>query len=251
MSQCKSCENNREFAFISVITQIDKVYLLVLAVFTAIALLDRAQFFSLAALTLSNLAHTSIYMLFAVLLLAGVKATGAEAMVVRIFKGRENKMIILAALIGGLAPFCSCEVIPFIAGLLALGTPLAPIMAFWLASPLIDPPTLLITAAALGWKFAISKAVIAVAIGLMGGFVVKLLTKAGYLNKPLKTTRESNNQEYCSLESCSSNPCCDTGSRSINQIVVWKFWKEPSRLKTFFTEFSSNPSFAIRTICWS
>jgi hypothetical protein len=92
-----------------------------------------------------------------------------------VFRGREIRMIILAALVGGLAPFCSCEVIPFIAGLLALGTPLAPIMAFWLSSPLIDPPTLLITAGALGWKFAVSKALFAVGIGMFGGFAVKLI----------------------------------------------------------------------------
>ncbi len=39
-------------------------------------------------------------------------------------------MIVLAALFGGLAPFCSCQVIPFVAGLLALGTPLPAVMAF-------------------------------------------------------------------------------------------------------------------------
>ena len=40
-----------------------------------------------------------------------------------------DPLIILAALMGGLSPFCSCAVIPFIAGLLALGTPIAPVMA--------------------------------------------------------------------------------------------------------------------------
>ena len=57
----------------------------------------------------------------AVLLIAYLKATGAETLVAEAFKGREVRMIILAALVGGLAPFCSCEVIPFIAGLLADG----------------------------------------------------------------------------------------------------------------------------------
>ena len=37
-------------------------------------------------------------------------------------------------------------------------------MAFWLSSPLIDPPTLFITAAALGWPFAIGKAMAAVGL---------------------------------------------------------------------------------------
>ena len=46
-------------------------------------------------------------MAVAVLLLAGVKATGAEVMVAGIFKGREHRMILLATLVGGLAPYCS------------------------------------------------------------------------------------------------------------------------------------------------
>ena len=246
MSQCESATNNRESRLVSIITQIDKVYILVLAVFTTIALLDRPQFFPLAVLTLSNLAHTSMYILFALLLLAGIKATGAEAMVAEIFDGRENRMIILAALVGGLAPFCSCEVIPFIAGLLALGTPLAPIMAFWLSSPLIDPPSLMITAGVLGWKFAVSKAVIAVAIGLMGGFTVKFLTMAGYLTKPLKSTREVDTQGGCSLDSYNPSPCCDERGESSYQAPVWKFWKEPKRIKTFIAEFNSNGLFLLK-----
>jgi len=79
------------------------------------------------------------FIAFAVLLVALLKATGAEAIVARAFQGRERRMILLAALVGGLAPFCSCQVIPFIAGLLALGAPISAVMAFWLSSPLMDP----------------------------------------------------------------------------------------------------------------
>ncbi len=42
-------------------------------------------------------------------------------MIAAAFEGREIKMIVMTALMGGLAPFCSCEVIPFIAALLPLG----------------------------------------------------------------------------------------------------------------------------------
>ncbi len=43
-------------------------------------------------------------------------------------------------------------------------------MAFWLASPLIDPPTFVITVSELGLPFALSRAAFAVALGLLGGF---------------------------------------------------------------------------------
>jgi len=114
------------------------------------------------------------YIAFAVFLIAGLKAAGAEAVIADAFKGREVRMIVLAALFGGLAPFCSCEVIPFIAG-----------------SPLIDPPTLLITAAALGWPFAIGKAVAAVALGLFGGFMVKAMLRTNWFSEPLKVYTKS------------------------------------------------------------
>lgn len=88
-------------------------------------------------------------------------------------------MIVLAALVGGLAAFCSCQVIPFIAGLLALGVPISAVMAFWLCSPLGDPASLLVTPGALGWDFAIGKTVAAVFLGLFGGFGIRLALQAG------------------------------------------------------------------------
>ena len=206
MTNCEYTVKKEESRIPVFFTKFDKVYLLIVLIFGLLSIFDMPQVIPLGQLTLSNLGHTAPYMLFAVLLIAGLKATGAEVLVAQAFKGRENRMIILAALIGGLAPFCSCEVIPFIAGLLALGTPLAPIMAFWLSSPLIDPPTLLITAGVLGWKFALSKAVIAVALGLMGGFIVKFFQAMGYFENPLKPRQSPLNLN--NFESQNSN--CDS-----------------------------------------
>ncbi len=200
----------------------------------------------MATLTLTNLAHVSIYMGIAISLIAAIKATGAEAMVANIFKGRENRMIILAAIVGGLAPFCSCEVIPFIAGLLALGTPLAPIMAFWLSSPLIDPPTLLITAGALGWKFAMSKAVFAVGLGFAGGFTVKYLSAAGHLHNPLKSRSKNTGKSCCSIHPEIPIPCCTETVMGPTDKPVWKFWREQPRRKTFKHEFKSNTLFLFK-----
>jgi len=246
MLQSESVKTNRITLTLETLRNIDRVYVLVLVIFMAIALLDGEQLFPLATLTLSNLGHTSIYMAIAVLLLAGIKATGAEAMVASIFKGRENRMIFLAALVGGLAPFCSCEVIPFIAGLLALGTPLPPIMAFWLSSPLIDPPTLLITAGALGWKFAVSKAIFAVAIGIFGGYGVKFIMALGHWGNPRRTPNISINQTCCSQEPCSPDSCSDEGGTNNHPAPVWRFWKEKARLNHFFEEFKSNGLFLLK-----
>ena len=193
---------------------------------------DQPNLLPILELALRSFVGTLPYIFFAVLLLAYLKASGAEAMVANAFKGRESRMIILAALFGGLAPFCSCEVIPFIAGLLALGAPLSAVMAFWLSSPLIDPPTLLITAGALGWEFAIGKAVIAVAIGLAGGFVIKAFLQLGYFTDPLKTRQSASG--------------CGCGPDPFSGKPKWKFWMESDRISVFKSEFFENALFLIK-----
>ncbi|MEO1639187.1 MAG: permease [Pseudomonadota bacterium] len=196
-----------------------------------IALIDPAQLTAIVQFAISALLNTLPYIAFAVVLIAGLKAAGAEAAIAKAFQGRENRMIVLAALFGGLAPFCSCEVIPFIAGLLALGAPLSAVMAFWLSSPLIDPPTLLITAAALGWPFAIGKAVAAVLLGLAGGFVVKALAGSAYFANPLKAQQTKG---------------CGCGPNPFDGKPVWAFWGEAQRRAVFGREFTANAFFLIK-----
>ena len=115
MANCDCTIENESPLIPPFFSRIDKIYLLIILIFGLLSMIDTDQLVPLAKMTLLNLAHTAPYMLFAVLLIAGLKATGAETLVAHAFKGRENRMIVLAALIGGLAPFCSCEVIPFIA----------------------------------------------------------------------------------------------------------------------------------------
>ncbi len=196
-----------------------------------VALVDTANALPVVSFAGRAFLGTLPYIAFAVFLIAALKAAGAEAVIAEAFKGRETRMIVLAALFGGLAPFCSCEVIPFIAGLLALGAPLSAVMAFWLSSPLIDPPTLLITAAALGWPFAIGKAVAAVFLGLFGGFVIKAMVQAGWLGAVLKVY----NTKGCG---CGPNP--------FNGKPVWNFWTEAPRRAAFGREFLDNSLFLIK-----
>ena len=96
----------------------------------AVAFLDPPQFWPSVSFTASAIAHTAPFILFAVMAVAYLKATGAETLLAKAFEGRETRMILFAALLGGLSPFCSCEVIPFIAALLAVGAPLSAVMAF-------------------------------------------------------------------------------------------------------------------------
>ena len=157
-------------------------------------------------------------MAVAILLIAGLKASGAEGIVGAAFQGNETRMILFAAAIGGLAPFCSCEVIPFIAALLAAGTPLSAVMAFWLASPLMDPPAFAITTGALGIEFAIGKTIAAVGIGVFGGFAIRAVVVSGWIAEPLKQQASRG---------------CGCGPNPLDGRPVWKFWHEAPRRQVF------------------
>ncbi len=197
-----------------------------------VLLFDPARTMEVVVFALKAFGGTLPYVAFAVALIAWLKAAGAEGSIARAFEGRERQAIVLAALFGGLAPFCSCEVIPFVAGLLAVGAPLSAIMAFWLSSPLIDPPTVLITAGALGWSFAIGKAVFAVALGLFGGTAIALLTRAGYLGSPARPGPVTSG---CG---CGTSP--ETGR------PVWRVWQDKARSSRFVQELKANAVFLMK-----
>ena len=198
--------------------RIDRVWLLVGLIPLMVLALDPDGARDVVSIATGAFAGTMPYMAIAILLIALLKATGAEGVVATAFQGRETRMIVMAALVGGLAPFCSCEVIPFIAALLAAGTPLSAVMAFWLASPLMDPPSFAITAGALGTEFAIGKAVAAVGVGLAGGFVMKGLVSSGVFAEPLKIQKKSS--------------CCGSGAAMMGR-PVWRFWQQPARRTVF------------------
>ncbi len=202
--------------------KLDGAVLAIIAIPLALALLDPVALAPTLTAALGSITHTGVFIIFAVLAVAYLKATGAENLLARAFEGRELRMIVLAALLGGLSPFCSCEVIPFIAALLAVGAPLSAVMAFWLASPLMDPAMFLITAGTLGLPFALGKTVAAVGLGLFGGMVVRGFGNSVLFADPLKVAP---------VKSCGCSSSCSDAPLSGK--VVWRFWGEAKRRATF------------------
>jgi hypothetical protein len=167
------------------------------------------------------------FLLIAVAFAAYSKATGADALIARAFTGREVQMVMVAALFGALSPFCSCGVIPIIAALLTMGVPLSAVMAFWLASPLMDPTMFAMTTGILGWEFAVAKTVAAAGIGMGGGYVTMALGRSGMLTKPLR-------------EGVGDGECGASTVRNSNPQVHWKFWQESPRREVFAKNAWSN-----------
>ncbi|MBT8416640.1 MAG: permease [Silicimonas sp.] len=198
----------------------DRVWLFAAALPLVVAIFDPAQAVEMVRFALAALGHTGWFIAFAVLAVGYLKASGSEALLARAFEGREGRMIVMAALLGGLSPFCSCEVIPFIAALLAVGAPLSAVMAFWLASPLMDPAMFLITAGTLGLPFAVAKTMAAVGLGLLGGVTVYLFARSRVFADPLKIQ--------------STKKSCSGSARSpFEGAPVWQFWTERPRREVF------------------
>lgn len=151
----------------------------------------------------------------AILLTAWIEASGAGGLVVRVFAGRPRRMIVAASFAGALTPICGIGVLPLIAGLLRMGVPLAPIMAFWLSSPITDPAMLTITAGTLGIDFAIGKTTIAFLIGIGGGFATLALAKAGAFATPFRPA-------------LAEQACCAT-----IETFRWNAWSTPERRSAF------------------
>ena len=207
----------------------------IVVILALVAILDAPQWLNIVDFAVKAFFRTLPFILVAVFLIGFLKATGAETLVSRAFEGREMQAIFLAALIGGLSPFCSCQVIPFIAGLLALGAPLSAVMAFWLSSPLIDPPSFVITASVLGAEFAVSKAAFAVSLGLLGGFAIKLIGNRGVISNPLK---EDYKRSTCGAGKFKGKP-------------NWTFWQEEERVGVFKKESLTNLLFLSKWLAFA
>jgi hypothetical protein len=183
---------------------------------------DSAQGAASAVFTLEALLETAPYLLLSIAIAAYAGASGADNLIARAFTGSPVLMIVLAAIAGGLSPFCSCGVIPLIAALLAMGVPLSAVMAFWLASPVMDPSMFVLTTGVLGSEFAVAKTLAAVGLGLFGGFATLALMRAGNLADPLR-------------EGVGNGGCGGAKVRTAKP-VVWRFWQEDARVAKFVRE---------------
>lgn len=200
----------------------DRVVWALLTGVAALSVIDASQAFQSIGFTVSALVGMAPFFLLAIAVAGYAKATGADKLIARAFSGNLVMAVTSAALVGALSPFCSCGVIPLIAAMLGAGVPLAPVMAFWVASPIMDPEMFILTAAGIGLNFTIAKTAATVAMGLMAGFAVIGLQRLGLLVNVLSQT-----------ETSGCRPSFDPLSPVY---VAWRFWAVPARIKVFWDE---------------
>ncbi|MGI9364411.1 MAG: permease [Rhizobiaceae bacterium] len=210
-----------EPGFFQRIWDTQKVWLASAAIVIVLILIVPVQAFESVRFTADALLHTAPYLILSIAIAAWAGATGADNLIARAFTGAPLPMIIFAALAGGLSPFCSCGVIPLIAALLTMGVPLSAVMAFWLASPIMDPSMFVLTSGVLGFEFAVAKTLVAIGLGIVGGLVVMGLTRGNSLSNPLR-------------DGIGNGGCGGSKVRD-QKPVAWDFWRDSEKLEKFFS----------------
>lgn len=212
--------------------KIDPAWAALAVALLVLSIIQPQQFFPSVSFIVAQVIHILPYLALAVGAAAYAGASGADNLIARAFSGHIALMIPFAALMGALSPFCSCGVIPLIAALLSMGVPLAPVMAFWLASPLMDPSMFLLTSGEIGLDFAIAKTVAAIGLGLVGGVAVLALSGAAFMQAPLRMG--------------AGNGCCAGAKVRNPKPVLWAFWREAERVATFAREGLKNFLFLLK-----
>jgi len=206
----------------------DPLWLVVLAITLSLATFDMPQIVTSLVFMARSIGWVIPFFALSIGIAAYAKASGADHLIALVFAGNPVRMVIVAALFGALSPFCSCGVIPIIAGLLGAGVPLAPVMAFWLSSPLMDPEMFIISSAGLGLTFTLAKTVFAVLTGVFGGLATLLMVRVGKFGTPLRQVR-------------SGSGCSSTRQRAIK--TDWAFWRTRDRRKIFWASLRENGFF--------
>jgi len=165
------------------------VYILLAATLVALILWRPGFALETAQFVVVGMIHVTPLVIPGILLAAWITASGASDQVAAVFHGRTVQTVIGATIVGALLPVCGVTVLPLMAGLLAARVPLAPVMAFWLASPITGPAMLSATLATLGWEFAIGKALAAIGLGLFGGGMTALVANRDWAMSPLRSNR--------------------------------------------------------------
>ena len=167
-----------------------------------------------------GLIHITPFLVLSACLAGYLDAADADKLIGNVFASRLFLSIAAASAFGALSPFCSCGVIPLVAALLAAGVPLAAVLSFWVASPIMSPSMFVVTAAGLGMEFAIVKTVASIAIGGVAGLATVALQRAGFFAAPLKASP---------VVGCGGRPAIGAGNASAH----WRVWNDPERRAVF------------------
>ncbi|PKL26020.1 MAG: hypothetical protein CVV47_02500 [Spirochaetae bacterium HGW-Spirochaetae-3] len=134
-------------------------------------------------------------------LAAAVRMSPLSGRLKRVMSMKPVAAVVAATLFGAFSPLCSCSVIPVIFSLLSAGVPIAPVMAFWLASPSMDPEIFFLSVSTIGWPLAIARFAAATLMSLGGGLLAIALDRRGYFSGGVLRESGGREQPGCACSS--------------------------------------------------
>lgn len=101
----------------------------------------------------------------------------------------------LAALFGGITPFCSCSSVPLFIGFVKGGIPLGVTFAFLIASPLVSEVAVAMFIGTFGLKATLIYIVSGTLLGMVGGYVLGRMRLEPYLSDWVKQAQEQTSRQ--------------------------------------------------------
>ena len=96
----------------------------------------------------------------------------------------------LAALFGGITPFCSCSSVPLFIGFVKGGIPLGVTFAFLIASPLVSEVAVAMFLGTFGLKATLIYIISGTMLGMLGGFILGKMNLERYLSDWVKAAQQ-------------------------------------------------------------
>lgn len=152
------------------------------------------------------------YFLLTIPLAVAAQLSGASRYITQALQKRPLMAILLATLVGAFSPFCSCGVVPLIASLLLGGIPLPPVMAFWIASPSMDPELIPLSIAVIGLELTLWRVIATLLISLLAGYLTLIAVRTTWLGKDFLKMQQS----------CCATTCCPAVSRKSFRHRLWR-----------------------------
>ncbi len=97
--------------------------------------------------------------------------------------------IFVISLIAVMSPLSTFTLIPLVAFLWRENVPAASLMAFLVASPLMNPTLFFITLGSIGWEMALARTSVAILLGISAGLAVEIMNRNDYLKKYLQLSQ--------------------------------------------------------------
>ena len=91
----------------------------------------------------------------------------------RTLQQRANGSIVASTLLALISPLCTFAAIPVAGRLINMGVPASPLVAFVVASPLMNPALFVYTAGTISMEMAVARLVTAASVGLLAGFAAQ------------------------------------------------------------------------------